>query len=369
MATGQSPIVISTNNALSTEGTTNNVATNKAALKVEQAASANGKDITPTSVRTNSMYVTEGVISEGLMRSGSLLVGSGGVAITSDPDGGTPSGTGLLMSDSMLALTLTGETNPVVLLNGQDGSASFKGTVSAGSTVSAAMTAGSIYAGSGGVSISSDAAGAEPTGHAGIYIGYLSTAPVLKLTDATGATTVLLNGSDGNADFTGDIVCNSLIASDSNAVDFGHDITISGNIYMQSTDASDGYIYWDKKTSPVVWTKYNTTDKRLEILSGGADGSEVGLQAGASGGHYTLMEMKSHATDPFVAIYVKYTPATPYEFNLSDTIYWNFTNSTMSDAGYLTAARIGFDATHYLYLSGDDIYWKPGSGAGVKLNP
>lgn len=26
------------------------------------------------------------------------------------------------------------------------------------------------------------------------------------------------------------------------------------------------------------------------------------------------------------------------------------------------------DTTHYLYKSGDDLYWKPGAGAAVKLN-
>lgn len=276
MGKSQSPIVISTDNALSTEGTTNNVATNKAALAVEKAASANGKDITPTSVRTNSMYVTEGVISEGLMRSGSLLVGSGGVAITSDPEGGTPSGTGLMMSDSMLALTLTGETDPVVLLNGQDGSASFKGTVSAGSTVSADMTAGSIFVGSGGVSISSAADGAEPS-NAGVFVGYLGSAPVVKLTDAMGAMTVLLDGSDGSATFTGDVTCTSLVASDSNAVNFGADITINGDLLIADSDKS-GAIKFDG-ASGNRRLQYEEDIDTMILLNGTTNG-KVYIQAG-----------------------------------------------------------------------------------------
>lgn len=180
MTTGQAPIRIKTGNALDAGETTSNVATNTAELEAMRA-NIDGKDVYPNTVGTEHLSAANAII-HGAFKSGSMMVGSGGVVISSAADGETPT-TGLVMGTSALQLIKSGEA--IVALDGTTGDATFKGTIASGSTISGTMSTGSIAIGTGGVSIGSSTAG----------IGIMGNQIFCK---NAGVTTILIDGDTGN---------------------------------------------------------------------------------------------------------------------------------------------------------------------------
>lgn len=180
---GQAPIKLKTGSSLETEGTAANVATNTAAMEALRSATVDGKDIRPRTTTTEHLSASDAII-HGAFKSGSLMVGGGGVVISSDEDGAEPN-TGLLMSDSVFSLIKNGVTQ--VLFDGETGNASFKGAVYAESgSFPGSLVTGNISVGSGGVTISNDG------GASGIYIGGNQI-----YAKASGVVKFLLNGATG----------------------------------------------------------------------------------------------------------------------------------------------------------------------------
>lgn len=180
---GQAPIKLKTGSSLETEGTAANVATNTAAMEALRSATVDGKDIRPRTTTTEHLSASDAII-HGAFKSGSLMVGGGGVVISSDEDGAEPN-TGLLMSDSVFSLIKNGVTQ--VLFDGETGNASFKGAVYAESgSFPGSLVTGNISVASGGVTISNDG------GSSGIYIGANQI-----YAKAGGVTTVLIDGATG----------------------------------------------------------------------------------------------------------------------------------------------------------------------------
>jgi hypothetical protein len=183
MTTGQAPIRIKTGNALDVEDTTSNVAINQAMMEALSAANIDGKDVYPNYVGAQHLSAADAII-HGAFKAGSMMIGAGGVNISSAEDGETPT-TGLYMGGSLFSLYKSGVSQ--VTLDGQTGNASFKGTVyaDAGSFPGSLVT-GNISVASGGVTISNDG------GASGIYIGANQI-----YCKAGGVTKFLLNGATG----------------------------------------------------------------------------------------------------------------------------------------------------------------------------
>ena len=183
MTTGQAPIRIKTGNALDVEDTTSNVAINQAMMEALSAANIDGKDVYPNYVGAQHLSAADAII-HGAFKAGSMMIGAGGVNISSAEDGETPT-TGLYMGGSLFSLYKSGVSQ--VTLDGQTGNASFKGTVyaDAGSFPGSLVT-GNISVASGGVTISNDG------GSSGIYIGANQI-----YCKASGVTKFLLNGATG----------------------------------------------------------------------------------------------------------------------------------------------------------------------------
>ena len=162
MTTGQAPIRIKTGNALDVEDTTSNVAINQAMMEALSAANIDGKDVYPNYVGAQHLSAADAII-HGAFKAGSMMIGAGGVNISSAEDGETPT-TGLYMGGSLFSLYKSGVSQ--VTLDGQTGNASFKGTVYADAgSFRGSLVTGNISVGSGGVTISNDG------GSSGIYIG------------------------------------------------------------------------------------------------------------------------------------------------------------------------------------------------------
>lgn len=185
MSTGQAPIKFKSGNALDTSDVVSNVATNLA--DIENASNVDGLDIYPRTVTTEHLFAADGSFS-GYLRAGAVFVGSGGVTISSEADGDTPA-TGLYLDSSKLILYKSSAAT--VTLDGTTGDATFTGTITAGGTFTGSMTTGTLYVGSGGVVISSEAAGATPT------TGVIITSSAIKLYKSS-AVVIELDGSDGS---------------------------------------------------------------------------------------------------------------------------------------------------------------------------
>ncbi len=259
MTTGQADIKIRDGKALDIDGTVSNVATNQAELAALKAANVDNKDIYPKTVTTDHFSASDGIF-HGAIKSGSLMVGSGGVTISSAADGATPT-TGILLSTSVLQLIKSGVAT--VTLDGTTGDATFKGTIVAGSSISGTMTAGSIFCGSGGVVISSAAGGAEPS-NAGIFMGITGGAPQIYLKNAAGTVTVRLNGADGSAYFAGQVVTSNVQITDSatNSMNLQ-----SGTVYL-GTSVTIGAAGSGRTLANVARTFYQTTAPSSGMLTG-----------------------------------------------------------------------------------------------------
>ncbi|MFA5388037.1 MAG: hypothetical protein WC322_06680 [Candidatus Paceibacterota bacterium] len=114
MTTGQAQIAIKDSGSLDLSGVTANAAMSPG----ESADSVDGQDIYPRSVTTDHLYASNATIY-GILKSGSIYVGSGGVTISSEEDGATPT-TGILISSSKIILKSS--SVDVVTLDGTDGS-------------------------------------------------------------------------------------------------------------------------------------------------------------------------------------------------------------------------------------------------------
>lgn len=183
MTTGQAPIRIKTGNALDVEDTTSNVAINQAMMEALSAANIDGKDVYPNYVGAQHLSAADAII-HGAFKAGSMMIGAGGVNISSAEDGETPT-TGLYMGGSLFSLYKSGVSQ--VTFDGQTGNASFKGAVYAESgSFPGSLVTGNISVGSGGVTISNDG------GASGIYIGGNQI-----YAKYGGVTTVLIDGASG----------------------------------------------------------------------------------------------------------------------------------------------------------------------------
>jgi hypothetical protein len=177
---GQSQIRIKTGNALDVVETTANVAVNKAELSA-MAANIDGKDVYPNTVATEHLSAANAII-HGAFKSGSMMVGSGGVSISSAADGETPT-TGIFLGTS--ALQLIKDSEAIVALDGTTGDATFTGAVYATSgSFPGSIVTGTLNVGSGGITISG--------GTGGVYIGGNQI-----FLGSSGSPTVLLDGSTG----------------------------------------------------------------------------------------------------------------------------------------------------------------------------
>lgn len=205
---GQEHISIKEGFPLTDASVVSNVATNEAYRKERKEMTIDGKDVFPANVTTQDFYATRGIFN-GAIKSGSLWVNSGGVTITSDPDGGST--TGLTMSAGVFQLVK--ESVAVVTMDGTTGSASFSGTVTADalSTLGGTMSTGSIIVGSGGVIISNAAGGTS-----GIVIGANKFQCIYD-----GAATVDIDGATGAAYFKGEVYASkfTLTADEENSLD------------------------------------------------------------------------------------------------------------------------------------------------------
>lgn len=114
MSTGQSQIQLKAGNALDSDSVSN-VATN--AADTEALSNVDDKDIYPNAVWCKHLFAEDGIIA-GLLKAGSILVGSGGVVITSDAAGGEPS-TGVYIGSSVIELKKSGAA--IITLDGTDG--------------------------------------------------------------------------------------------------------------------------------------------------------------------------------------------------------------------------------------------------------
>ena len=115
MTTGQAQVTIKDQGSLDLSGVTANAGLYGSA---SLASSVNGQDIYPLSVTTDHLYASNAVIY-GILKAGSVYVGSGGVTISSEEDGATPT-TGVFISSSQIILKSSGVD--VVTLDGTDGS-------------------------------------------------------------------------------------------------------------------------------------------------------------------------------------------------------------------------------------------------------
>ncbi len=209
-----------------------NIGENQATLEALRNANIDGQDTYPTSV--NAQRISSGDIDvSGLVRSGTMLVGSGGVTVTSDDDGGTPA-TGLTIGSSSLYLIKAGVNQ--VSLDGTTGDATFIGTVTAtAGSFPGSLVTGYLSVGPLGIDITSEDDGAEPA--TGIHIS----GSKIRLIKA-GVDMITLDGTTGDGTFKGAITASTIAAMDS--VNFGTDITINGDILLQDS-ATTGYLRFD----------------------------------------------------------------------------------------------------------------------------
>ena len=119
---------ISAGQPLDVQPGVSNIGENQAELDALRNANIDGQDIFPQSVSTRRFSAEDGAFS-GNIYAGSMLIGAGGVTITSDPDLGTPN-TGLYLDSSVLYLIKDGVAT--VTLNGITGSATFTGAITGG---------------------------------------------------------------------------------------------------------------------------------------------------------------------------------------------------------------------------------------------
>jgi hypothetical protein len=178
---GQEPITLQGGMPLEDGGVVSNVATNEQARTDRKQANVDGKDIFPQQVQAQRIYAAEGIKSNGMIAGSSLNVGAGGINISTAADGEVPT-TGLFMGGSLFQMYK--DNAAVVSFDGATGSAAFKGTISAGSTSSANMIAGTISIGAGGAVIGTVDAGISISGN------------ILRCIK-TGVTTVEINGETG----------------------------------------------------------------------------------------------------------------------------------------------------------------------------
>jgi hypothetical protein len=115
MSEGQAQVLITDTSALDTSSATANIAENQARL--EAKANVDGIDIRPFSVTCDHIYAADGRFN-GLLESGSMYVGAGGVVVSSEGGGSTPD-TGLIISDSSIRLRYGGVDT--VILDGATG--------------------------------------------------------------------------------------------------------------------------------------------------------------------------------------------------------------------------------------------------------
>jgi hypothetical protein len=185
----QAQIAIHEGNALDSTENLSNVATNKATVAALKAANVDGKDICPRTTTTEHLSAADAII-HGAFKSGTMLVGSGGVAISSDADGAEPTGAGIFMGVSsgkpQLYLTDASGTATAVF-DGSTGSVSITGTINAtAGSISGSLVTGNISVATGGVTISNDG------GTSGIYVGANQI-----YAKSGGVTTFLLDGLTG----------------------------------------------------------------------------------------------------------------------------------------------------------------------------
>lgn len=118
-----------------------NIGENQAELDALRNANIDGQDVFPQSVSTRRFSAEDGAFS-GNIYAGSMLIGNGGMTITSDPDLGTPN-TGIMITDSFLYLIKAGVAQ--VTLDGTTGNATFVGAITATSgTFTGSITASTI---------------------------------------------------------------------------------------------------------------------------------------------------------------------------------------------------------------------------------
>jgi hypothetical protein len=116
---------ISAGQPLDVQPGVSNIGENQAELDALRNANIDGQDIFPQSVSTRRFSAEDGAFS-GNIYAGSMLIGAGGMTITSDPDLGTPN-TGLYLDSSVLYLIKDGVAT--VTLNGTTGTATFTGAI------------------------------------------------------------------------------------------------------------------------------------------------------------------------------------------------------------------------------------------------
>lgn len=203
-----------------------NIGENQATLEALRNANIDGQDTYPKSVSTERLSSGDIDVS-GMVRSGTMLVGTGGVTITSDADGGTPA-TGIHASASILQLIKLGV--PQVTLNGSTGDATFIGAVTATSgtfTGTIQATAGYFV---GSITIGTDTA-----------IGTAATGTWLTnerlLFKSGGVVKVDINTATSTYYFAGEIVASKITITENaaNSVAFGANVTIEGDLIMTTT--------------------------------------------------------------------------------------------------------------------------------------
>ena len=235
-----------------------NIGENQATLEALRNANIDGQDVYPQSVSTKRFAADDGNFS-GMIKSGTMLVGSGGVTVTSDADGGTPA-TGLHIGTGTLQLIKSGV--PQVTLNGSTGNATFVGSVTATSgtfTGTVNATAGYFV---GSITIGSD----QTVGGAATGVWLTNTQLLMKY---AGATKVDFDTSANTYYVKGELFADkiTITSNAANTVDFGSNVTISGNLIMQYNSTANRFIYFVGAATGYDYIGYNYTTAQITLQS------------------------------------------------------------------------------------------------------
>jgi hypothetical protein len=300
MTTGQSQIQLRAGNALDSDGVSN-VATNAADF---ERVSVDNKDIYPNTVWTKHLFAEDGIFA-GLLKAGSILVGPGGVAITSDSAGGEPT-TGIYIGASVIELKLAGVAT--VTLDGTTGiitatkfnlttdSDSVIRTAASGARVELTDAGVNVYNASGDIKTTLATSGldiknegqdspTEPeqisfkdgTGNVEGYIYYNHTAHKLSLvnTPGAGAITGYLTITDATSVLNS--AGNTSVAyGDTSGKEFGVYRGAARQLWMDQTPD----LWWDKAGSEDLKLNFECDFGTADITTGGTyeDGLAISWQ-------------------------------------------------------------------------------------------
>ena len=254
-----------------------NIGENRATLEALRNANIDGQDVYPQSVSTKRFSADDGLFSGNIM-SGGMLVGAGGVTITSDTDLGTPA-TGLHISDSTLRLLKSGVAQ--VTLDGATGDATFIGAI----TATSGTFTGSIEATDGFFVGTITIGTSETVGGSAAGMWLTDTRLLMKY---GGTTKVDFNTSADTYYMKGEVYAEKFTVipatSGSNAVNFGANVTIGGNLIINTADATNQITFGD--TSNFTFISYTHTTGQAALSAS----ESIRLVAqGGFGDHSTLL--------------------------------------------------------------------------------